>query len=139
MHKPILAAAVSTILVLGVACGGDNRGSGGGTELGATVRDFGIDLSTSTAPAGGVTFSITNEGPSTHEFEILKTGSAPDQLPVSSGKVETEQLEVVDEVEDIAPETSTSLSVDLDAGSYVIICNVPGHYEQGMHAAFTVE
>jgi uncharacterized cupredoxin-like copper-binding protein len=27
--------------------------------------------------------------------------------------------------------------VNLDAGSYVFICNLPGHYQQGMHASFT--
>ena len=25
----------------------------------------------------------------------------------------------------------------LDAGSYVFICNLPGHYAQGMHTSFT--
>jgi uncharacterized cupredoxin-like copper-binding protein len=28
--------------------------------------------------------------------------------------------------------------VNLDAGSYVFICNLPGHYAQGMHASFSV-
>jgi len=28
--------------------------------------------------------------------------------------------------------------VTLDAGSYVLICNLPGHYRQGMHSSFTV-
>jgi uncharacterized cupredoxin-like copper-binding protein len=30
------------------------------------------------------------------------------------------------------------LALDLEAGPYVLICNVPGHYESGMHAAFEV-
>ena len=25
----------------------------------------------------------------------------------------------------------------LDAGNYVFICNLPGHYAQGMHTSFT--
>ena len=52
---------------------------------------------------------------------------------------EGEGLELVDEIEDIEGGSSQSLTVNLDAGSYVLICNLPGHYAQGMHAGFTVE
>lgn len=52
--------------------------------------------------------------------------------------MEEDGLNVVDEQEDIAPSTTGVLETNLDAGSYVIICNLPGHYDQGMHAAFTV-
>jgi uncharacterized cupredoxin-like copper-binding protein len=30
------------------------------------------------------------------------------------------------------------LTVDLAAGSYVLLCNLPGHYESGMRTAFDV-
>ena len=36
------------------------------------------------------------------------------------------------------PAPRQSLDVSLKAGSYVIICNLPGHYASGMHTAFTV-
>ena len=64
--------------------------------------DFSIELSTTEVPAGAVTFDISNEGPSVHEFVVFKTDLAPDHLPVTSGAVdeEGEGLEPVDEVED---------------------------------------
>jgi len=31
------------------------------------------------------------------------------------------------------------LTVDLKAGKYLLICNVPGHYGAGMWAEFTVD
>jgi uncharacterized cupredoxin-like copper-binding protein len=43
-----------------------------------------------------------------------------------------------DEVDDIEGGSTQSLTVNLDAGSYVLICNLPGHYGQGMLAGFTV-
>ena len=49
-----------------------------------------------------------------------------------------DQIDLIDEVEDLAPGTSSSLDVNLDAGAYVLVCNLPAHYEQGMFAAFTV-
>jgi uncharacterized cupredoxin-like copper-binding protein len=41
--------------------------------------------------------------------------------------------------------SSEDLTVDLDAGNYVLICNIwdedeqESHYQEGMRAAFTVE
>jgi uncharacterized cupredoxin-like copper-binding protein len=39
----------------------------------------------------------------------------------------------------IAANRVTTLSADLAPGNYVIICNVAGHYQLGMRAAFKVE
>jgi uncharacterized cupredoxin-like copper-binding protein len=144
-----LAIAVASIAMLGaVACASSSSSTSsaggndtGGTDTGgvsATEKDFSIDLGSSSAPAGSVTFNITNEGPSTHEFVIVQTDDAPDALPVEDGEVEEDSLTVADEQEDIAPGTTATLTTDLEAGSYVIICNVEGHYEAGMHTAFTV-
>src|SRR3954462_8835606 len=138
-----LTIAVSAMVLLGtVACSTPSSSSsaGGSTTGGvsATEKDFSIDLASTSAPAGSVTFNISNEGPSTHEFVVIKTDDAPDALPTKNGVVDEDKVKPVDEQEDIAPGTTATLTTNLDAGSYVIICNLPGHYEAGMHAAFTV-
>ena len=51
---------------------------------------------------------------------------------------EGEGITAIDEIEDIGGGTEQTLTVDLDAGPYVLFCNLPTHYSQGMHAAFTV-
>ncbi|HJX08409.1 MAG TPA: sulfocyanin-like copper-binding protein [Actinomycetota bacterium] len=137
-----LTVAVAAVAMLGaVACSSSSSSSSaGGTDTGgvsATEKDFAIDLASSSAPAGSVTFNISNEGPSAHEFVVIETDDAPDALPTKNGTVDEDNLTVVDEAEDIAPSTTATLTTDLEAGSYVIICNVPGHYEAGMHTAFT--
>jgi hypothetical protein len=52
-------------------------------------------------------------------------------------------MEVIDEIEDIPVGESQDLTVSLDAGSYVLICNIVEsgevHYAMGMRTAFTVE
>jgi uncharacterized cupredoxin-like copper-binding protein len=112
-----------------------------GTAVSAKETEFKIELGAPSAPAGDVTFDITNSGTVQHEFVVLKTDTAADALPVDSStntvSEETEGLTVVDEVEDIAVGDTPTLSVDLQAGHYVIICNIPGHYAGGMHADFT--
>jgi len=138
-----LTIAVSAMVLLGtVACSSSSSSSsaGGSTSGGVstTEKDFSIDLAPSSAPAGSVTFNVSNEGPSTHEFVVIKTDDAPDALPTKDGSVNEDQVTVVDELEDVAPSTTGTLTTDLETGSYVIICNVPGHYAAGMHTAFTV-
>jgi hypothetical protein len=59
-----------------------------------------------------------------------------------------EGIEVVDEIEEIPVGESRSLTVDLEAGNYVLICNIlqeepngtlEAHYSEGMRTGFTVE
>jgi uncharacterized cupredoxin-like copper-binding protein len=133
-------------LVLGlavVACGDDDDGGSGAakaTTVKTTLSDFKIELGTNSGPAGSFTFEITNNGPEEHEFVIFKTDLAADKLPVVNDKVpeDTEGLNLIDEEEEIPKGESRTLTVDLEAGKYVLICNLVGHYGQGMHAPFTV-
>lgn len=115
--------------------------SASGGAITARESEFKIELGATTAPAGSVTFKITNAGSVVHEFVVLKTDLAADKLPVeaSEGVVseDTAGLTVVDEVEDIAVGATPSLTVNLPAGHYVVICNLPAHYAGGMHADFT--
>lgn len=70
----------------------------------------------------------------------MRTDISADALPVQSGVVQTsaEGIEIVDEVEDIAPGTTTALSMELASGAYVVICNIPSHYDAGMSASLAV-
>jgi uncharacterized cupredoxin-like copper-binding protein len=140
-------ATLAAVALLGAACSGSDGGGSGsgdassGTSVTGTVQDFSISVDPSSASAGKVTFEVTNDGPSVHEFVILETGLAEDALPVEEGLVpeDSPDLTLVGELEDLEPSSTTTLEEDMSAGSFVIICNIAGHYQQGMHAAFTVE
>ncbi|MFL5768162.1 MAG: sulfocyanin-like copper-binding protein [Actinomycetota bacterium] len=155
-----IAVPAFLLLLLGAACSSSNDDSNGSSSgstgssssstgssgsasgaVGATEKDFAITLDSSSANAGSVSFDIQNQGPSTHEFVVFKTDLAPDALPTTDkGTVDEEAkgLEHIDEVEDIAAGSTQTLTTKLDPGSYVVICNLPGHYQQGMHAPLTV-
>jgi uncharacterized cupredoxin-like copper-binding protein len=134
MKRLGLVAAV----LLASSCGDAGQDANAGPGVGATLKDFSIALEAANAPAGSTTFDIVNDGPSSHELEVFRTDLADDALPIDGSTVADDQLEIVDEVEDIAPGTSTSLTVELPAGHYVVICNISGHYQAGMHAGITV-
>ncbi|HEV8683545.1 MAG TPA: hypothetical protein VGS09_12355 [Actinomycetota bacterium] len=139
-----LLAAALVLAGLAVSCGGGEK-----TTVSVTVQEFSVIPAQDSAPAGSVTFDVENTGPNdTHEFVVIKTDLAPDALPTDeNGAVleEGEGMEVIDEIEDIAVGDTPSLTVDLEAGSYVLICNIydeeeqEAHYQEGMRTAFTVE
>jgi len=131
--SPSAAAPASQAVASGAA----------GTSVTAKLTEFKIELSATTAPAGPVTFELTNSGTVVHEFVVFKTELAPDKLPLAADGATVDEegagasLTLVDEVEDIAVGATASLPVDLPAAHYVLICNVPAHYTSGMHAEFT--
>jgi uncharacterized cupredoxin-like copper-binding protein len=133
-------ALVGVLSLVAAACGG-----GGGNKPKATEKDFSISLDKSSAKAGEITFSVKNDGPSVHEFVVFQTDLAPDQLPLTKDEngidivdEEGEGVTHIDEIEDIAVGSTQELKVTLAAGNFVLICNLPAHYQQGMHTAFTV-
>jgi len=133
----IPALVVIFILVpLLSACGGAQG------KVNVTLGIFKIDMP-STVKAGQVTFHVTNEDTSdTHEFVIFKTDLEPGNLPLDdTGNVDESapSLTHIDEIPDMAPGDVKDLTVTLDPGKYVAICNLPGHYQAGMYAGFTVQ
>ncbi len=110
-----------------------------GTQVSASLTEGSITLDATTVPAGEVTFNVANVGTFEHEFVIIATDLAQDQLPVKGGEVDEDAVDVVSEIEGLQPGKDGNLSVDLPAGHYVIFCNLPGHYLAGMHTEITVQ
>jgi uncharacterized cupredoxin-like copper-binding protein len=139
-----VVSVAALVSVLG--CGGAGAtsaptagSSSAGTQVAADEKEFSIALDKTTVPSGNTTFNIRNTGTVVHEFVVVDTDTAAAALPQANGEVDEEQLQVVDEAEDIAVGATSTLTVNLAAGHYVIICNVPGHYAGGMHADLTVQ
>jgi uncharacterized cupredoxin-like copper-binding protein len=123
-----------------VACTTPEAGTG--TPIAIGEKDFAITADPSSAKKGSTTFNVDNAGPSTHEFVVFATDLAPDALPLADdGNVDEEGAGVthIDEIEDIGSGCQASLTVDLDPGNYVLICNLPGHYAAGMHVEYKVK
>jgi uncharacterized cupredoxin-like copper-binding protein len=93
-----------------------------------------------TAKAGAVTIDAPNVGNAPHELVLAKTDDDPAELPtVSGGGVDEESLDVPGEVEEVEPGADGTVTLDLEAGKYVMFCNLPGHYEGGMYGSLTVK
>lgn len=118
------------------------------TEVDVTLREWQVSTSTATVAPGDIYFLVENVGPEDpHEFVIIRTDLAPGDLPITDGKVPEDEIDLVDEIEPFSPGSSASITVNLEPGSYVLICNIAevedgeleSHYQLGMRTAFTVE
>jgi len=136
-------AAISVALVALAACGG-----GGGGTVDVTLQEFSIATDPASVDAGEVVFEATNDGPNdVHEFVVFRTDLGPADLPTdeNGAVVETgEGIELIGEIEDIPVGETPSVTLELETGNYVLICNIwdedeqEAHYQEGMRTTFTV-
>lgn len=120
-----------------------------GTRVNVTLQEWAILPAEVPAPPGEITFAVTNDGPDdVHEFVIIRTDLDTDALPIdATGAVDETGagIEVVDEIEDIAVGDTVEITLDLEVGNYVLICNIydvskhEAHYGMGMRASFQVD
>jgi uncharacterized cupredoxin-like copper-binding protein len=156
MRTSILAAAVSlaALAVLSVAPSlgfaasvvtvslwdkgaemGMPPGLGMGMSGDMSMATMGITATPDTVTAGPVTFNVTNDSTDLiHEMLVIPVPADGSLLPYvdDEERVDEEAAHHLGEVSELDPGKSGSLTVDLDAGKYVLVCNIAGHYMAGM-------
>jgi uncharacterized cupredoxin-like copper-binding protein len=145
--RPPLLPLIGLIFVAGCTSAGSSAAAGGAT-INVTVQEFTVSVDKADTAAGSVTFAVKNEGPAdSHEFLVIKTDLEPGDLPTdATGAVDEAGagIEVIGKLDQMPVGTSKTLTLDLAAGKYVLICNVydpdeqEAHYHEGMRVAFTV-
>jgi len=120
-------------LVLLAACGPGNA---------VDVKYNGYTLlpSHATMKAGDIVFNINNQnGQVLHQFLVVQTDVPAGQLPLGAeAKVDESSLKIVGQLAKIDVGQSATLNAHLAPGHYVLMCNIVGHYQLGMHADFAV-
>jgi iron uptake system component EfeO len=127
MRPTLLLAVVLAVPAL-AACTENAPSGGGGDDVAGASRaltvsstDSACDLSATEAPAGTLSFDVTNAGTQVTEFYLLGEDG----------------LRIVAEVENVGPQLSRQLVVNAPAGKYVTACK-PGMTGEGIRADFTV-
>jgi hypothetical protein len=95
---------------------------GTATQIQAKLIEWAITMSQQEAPAGKIVFTVTNEGRGMHNFSING----------ASGEVAATRSFQPSE----GPQT---LEVELQPGTYTIICSLPGHAQRGQMTTLTVK
>jgi uncharacterized cupredoxin-like copper-binding protein len=119
------ASALAVTLATLAACGGSAAAKTTTTPRGEVVHvvlaDFSITPAQAASKTGTFTLAIANSGKSPHNLTVED----------GSGKV-------VVHTADLKPGQSTTVSVQLPAGSYSTRCSLPGHASLGMKGTLAV-
>jgi manganese oxidase len=113
--------AIASVVGIGLALRDGDNGDGGSvaaaTPIEADLSEFAITLSAASLDVGG-------------SIEVTNTGSQAHNLGVEGTELTTP---------DIAPGESATLDLSsLEAGTYTLYCDIPGHADSGMTAALVI-
>lgn len=134
--KRILIAVVGTLALGSGVLGAGSASSA--TTVSVTLREYKVTPAKRSVKPQKVTFAVTNRGTLAHELEVVKWSKGAGKIPVKNNKATFDHDLEMGEVEDIEPGTTKRFSVSLKRGSYVLLCNVAGHYKLGQYSAFRV-
>ena len=134
----MVRAAIAVLLLLPACTSRPQEHDG--PLLHVKIKDFKVQPALLSVEDGLVTLSVWNEGPSTHEFVVVPSDRLADELPIAADGISVDEDAVVplDELEEIEAKERGILSLSLSPGSYVLFCNLEGHYLAGMHASLKV-
>lgn len=108
-------------------------------QIRADMREYSMGLTATEARPGEVTFVARNVGTVAHQLVVIRTDLAADKLPIDRATAKASEDGKVGGVDDVQPGKSLNLKLDLPPGHYVVICNVPTHYQLGMRAELTAK
>ncbi len=132
------------------ACDVEGGISSKGTDVTVALSEWKIAPTKSQVAPGIVSFVAENTGKENHELVLVKAESA-DTLPTDAdGAMDEAKLPegaLVGEIEPMAAAQLCQANFPLQAGQYVLACNVvdkeadgtvESHFAEGMHTPFTV-
>ena len=118
----------------------------------ASLQEWEITLNKNTVKSGEIDFEIRNSGKDTHEIVFVKLDADQDISSIPRAKFNTADAQwltprTVGELEDIEPGQIKKISLRLQPGRYLIICNIlekenddtmEAHFDKGMHSLLIV-
>lgn len=105
------------------------------------IGNMRMSLDRATVAAGRVTFRAKNQSKNLiHEVMVVRIDPKKPALPYDEkkGEVIEKKIHHLGEISDLKPGASGGITLSLTPGSYVLICNQPGHYKAGMSANLLV-
>jgi uncharacterized cupredoxin-like copper-binding protein len=137
----VLVAYVALVATISVALALTNKPQRR-SSIDVTLTDTSVVPSKRSVSAGVLDLRLLNAGTKPHELVILRTNLAADQLPLGDDDRVDDTADGVTSVfatgDQIASGDTAPIAAALVAGDYVLLCNLPGHYQAGIRTSFTV-
>lgn len=152
----LLLLSMLALVVGAAACGGDDDESAAAPDDTVSVRlgengpKYFVEVDKPSVAAGTILFKIDNVGTIHHEFIVYRTDLEPGELGITDeNKADLDEDAIIAEATYATPVRGepdhrirdgrgADLTIDLDAGKYVLLCDLTGHYAAGQYVGFTV-
>ncbi len=130
---------ILTLVLSVVACAGQDAPTGEMFAVG--LADFEVRAERPVVTPGRYVFQLSNAGPTVHELVVAKVPQPGDELPFDATGMllDEDSMDVLAADESVEFLAVDPLAVDLDAGEYVLFCNIEGHYRSGMFTRIAVQ
>lgn len=110
-----------------------------GASVDVALSEFKIKPAVTSVSAGRVTFTVNNTGQVKHQFTVISTTKSAATV-LSKHNPNDDIAGARGEIAAIAPGATKTLVIKkLKPGHYAFVCALPGHYQSGMFADFTVK
>jgi len=112
----------------------------GGQDM--SKATMGVRAVPAAVKAGDVTFEVTNNsGDTIHEMIVVPVHDAKSPLPYNNAedRVNEDAAGHLGEVSELDPGKTGALRLRLEPGKYLLFCNIPGHFANGMWTEVTVQ
>jgi uncharacterized cupredoxin-like copper-binding protein len=109
-----------------------DHGQAAAADVNVKMGEMYIEADKTEVDAGETTFAVTNEGQTMH-------GMAFALVPVKESGGVVDESALLNQGEELQPGDSETITADLKAGSYELICFVPGHYAAGQKLPIEVK
>jgi uncharacterized cupredoxin-like copper-binding protein len=105
-----------------------------------SIAHMRIVLDHETVKPGRVTLTAENQSKTLVHELLVARAPASGELPLDAkaDRVNEKRVHPLGEISDLAPGKAGKLTLDLKAGRYVLFCNQPGHYQDGMRTTLVV-
>ena len=143
--RPISSMLCSMLLVAAGTAGAATTAQ----TLGIKLQDASTDRSIThmrivadqqTIKSGRVTLYAENQSKNLVHEVIIGRDDGAKELPLDAkhARVIESRVRRLGEIADLAPGKTGKLILNLNPGNYVLFCNQPGHYQDGMVAKLSV-
>ena len=106
-----------------------------------SMATMGVTLDVQEVPAGEITFSVTNDsGEFYHAVIISPVADTAVPLPylAAEERVDETATGVAANLGELRPHEAKTKKATLGPGTYILYCNIAGHYAMGMWTLLTV-
>ncbi len=143
MRRRRIAAAVALVvtgaLLVGAGAAWTASDQAAAKKRTVMLDEWSVTPNKKKVKRGKVTFTVTNDGNFKHNFVIVRTNKPPGKLPRKKSGLQAKEKVRVGKLKPFNAGKTRKLTVKLAKGNYVLLCNLPGHYEAGMFTAFKVK